>query len=568
MDTVMNISPPTVRHFLHAICVPFALRRSPGPNAGVVRSKGLHLDEIASCIRAPWERTDPFEMTTEVRSDTDLWNALHPMQALAYFHPHVRPLLGDPERVRCWRHRDIHSLRVELRHGPWSESLKDRPVIELRLPVLRCQLWVFQPDIGLLMLELGEDRPRPLDEVQALLDTLRRLHAPYVDQSADSSREPRWFGGHCPKRVELLDREGRVIGSPGDFECQTHAPAEVLRQFGTTARALRHALEPDRQALAPLAAHWRSLLAPLRTGDDQPVPEDRGQLDVCLLGDDRAPIMNWLSFDDVRLVGRGDWVRTCFADAPGSDRLPYAQGFLADFEKRHAYDRFWYEPTETTDHPSRVLMSGYAFTYAGNADCHYFFANEKNGAHAIFRHIHVPMGLIAHMQKARLLRLAQQLSDIAGRDRRSGQLTLPPQREIEDIYLQFIEFTQTGWFDEVTPQEQGQQLFAMWQRELGTARLYEQMRQSLRDLYDYSELRSDRELNQSVAWFGLIALALSILAVVTGLYGMNVPEGNAPSPAEGLPGVFWGVSGVGLLCSGAAARLAWRMFRRPDRRPR
>ena len=567
MTAAKTAAPPTVRRFLHVICVPFALRRSPMPEACAPRPEGLNLDTIAPFIQAPWVRTEPFRMPVEARSDTDVWNTLRPMQALAYFHPHVRPLLGDPDRMRCWRHRDIHSLRVELRHG-WSEALKDRQVIEVRLPVLRCELWVFQPDIGLLMLELSEDRARPLDEVQALLDTLRRLYAPYADESADPSRDTRWFGGHCPKRVELLDQDGHLIGHPGDFECQTHASAEVMRQFGPTARALRDALEPDRRSLAPLAAHWRSLLAPLRTGDDQPVPACRGQLDVCILGDDRAPIMTWLAFDDVRQAGRGDWVRTCFADAPGSDRLPYAQGFLANFEKRHAYDRFWYEPTETTDHPSRVLVSGYAFTYAGDAGCERFFANDKNGAHAIFRHIHIPMGLIAHMQKARLLRLAQQLSDIAGRDRRSGKLILPPQHEVENIYLQFIEFTQTGWFDEATPQEQGQQLFAMWQHELGTARLYEQMRQSLRDLYDYSELRSDRELNHSVARFGLIALALSILAVVTGLYGMNVPEGNTPSPAAGLPWVFWGVSGMALLCFGAAVKFGWRVFRKPARAPR
>jgi Mg2+ and Co2+ transporter CorA len=212
-----------------------------------------------------------------------------------------------------------------------------------------------------------------------------------------------------------------------------------------------------------------------------------------------------------------------------------------------------------------VLVSGYAFTYAGNAGCPHFFANEKNGAHAIFRHLHVPMGLIAHVQKARLLSLAQRLSNVVSRDRTSGQLALPTQREVEDIYLQFIEFTQTAWFDEVTPQEQGQHLFSMWQRELGTAKLYEQVRQSLRDLYDYSELRSDRELNHSVAWFGLIALVLSALAVISGLFGMNEPSKEWMSlalPAEWQPRIFWSMTIFTLLGALTALIMGVRVARK------
>lgn len=547
-----------VRRFMHVICVPFALRRSRDADSGEQHHDLLNLKSIELFIRRPWVKVEPFELPASTRTEHEAWDTFRPLQAMAYFHPHVRPLLGDPERVRCWRHGDVSSLRIALRHG-WPAK-----EIEWVLPVLRCELWVFEPDIGLLLLELQEDRARPLDEVHRLLDSLRRLYAPYMDTADAEFGETRWFGGHCPKRVELLDREGLVLGDPGEFECVTASPAEAVRQFGPMAHALRGTLQPEQRALAPLAGHWRTLLAPLRTANDQPVAP-KGSVDVCILGDDRASIMTWLAFDDVRQVKRGDWVRTCFADAPGSDKLPYAKQYLEGFEERHAYDRFWYGPEESGDSPSRVLVSGYAFTYAGNAGCPYFFANEKNGAHAIFRHLHVPMGLIAHVQKARLLSLAQRLSNVVSRDRTSGQLALPTQREVEDIYLQFIEFTQTAWFDEVTPQEQGQHLFSMWQRELGTAKLYEQVRQSLRDLYDYSELRSDRELNHSVAWFGLIALVLSALAVISGLFGMNEPSKEWMSlalPAEWQPRIFWGMTIFTLLGALTALIMGLRVARK------
>jgi hypothetical protein len=52
------------------------------------------------------------------------------------------------------------------------------------------------------------------------------------------------------------------------------------------------------------------------------------------------PLMAYLALDDVTALGRADHVRLSLAAAPGED-LPMSAGFLADFEAKHCYDRFW-----------------------------------------------------------------------------------------------------------------------------------------------------------------------------------------------------------------------------------
>ena len=79
------------------------------------------------------------------------------------------------------------------------------------------------------------------------------------------------------------------------------------------------------------------------------------------------------------------------------------------------------------------------------------------------------------------------LSALSWRDSKKGSLRSYEEREsqIMSAYQHFIEFTHVFWFDEVSPQEQGVEMFAMWQRELRSKTLYDEVRQELKDLVEY-----------------------------------------------------------------------------------
>ena len=504
---------------IHVICLPLQFKREGKPIA--------HIDDAVRGLvtdGSSWHQADgPFsgELSSEQR-----W------QARVYFHHFVRRFLFDPQRSRWLQRGDITALRVTL---PKTQA-------PIALQVLSCRLALFQPDIACLLLELECRESLPIDTLQRLLDRLRRVYPPYFDsfQPAPGPDQPTpdrvWYGGHCADRVELLDAEDQPIGFVGSY-----TPTDFKSSLADTSRI--GSWEPG------WAGHWKTLLAPLYTGQ---TPSDEHSISIRQFGDDRAAIMSYIAFNGPRALNKGQWVRLCFADDHGTDALPYARTFLAHFERRYCYDRYWYQPVETDDSPSRVLNCGYAFSYVGEANT-WFFEHDPTGALFTFRHIYVTMGVIAHMQRAALLAASHRLTHLVRRD--GGNVTLPNAETVRSFYKQFVEFTQTYWFDEVSPQEQGQQLFAQWQAQLRTQPLYDEVRQELRDLAEHSELQASRndfdqsrQLNETVGRLGFFGLALTALSAVAGIFGMNKPEE-----------MTWLLSGLTAFLFVVLALLGWRM---------
>jgi len=513
LDSDLRI--PVLKHLIHVVCLPLQIKRKLNGRDASIAS----LEEVALAITAagsawrslsddntPWSTP---ELTPEQR-----W------QARVYFHPFVRRFLYDPTRVSWLQRNDIKDLQVKL------------PIdsVTVTLNVRRCLLALFQPDSACLLLELeyqagsvGQPDPLSLSTLQRLLDRVRRTYPPYFDTLKDDDRP---LGGHSPASVTLRDTANNPIGATGLYVPDAYQDRlQNAGQVGSWKPAW--------------AEHWNTLLAPLRTSA---TPADGWG--VRQFGDDRAAIMTYVAMNDVRLLNRGQWVRLCFADDAGTDPLPYAERFLKKFEEMHCYERYWYndtslgEPVDGLDAPSRILNCGYAFTYAGNHGTWTdkqgrtqpnFFSDPTNGALFTFRHIYVFMGLIVHMQRAKLLAASQQLTELVSRQ--GDDIELPDLTEVRRFYDQFVEFTQTYWFDEITPQEQGQQIFDQWKKHLRIQPMYDEVRQELRDLREYSDLKASAEqndqagrLNQAVGVLGAASVFLAMLSLIAGILGMNDPK--------------------------------------------
>jgi len=264
-------------------------------------------------------------------------------------------------------------------------------------------------------------------------------------------------------------------------------------------------------------------------------------------------------------------MRLCFADERGASRLPYSKAFTKDFEQDYCYDRFWFAGPghDSNWDPSRILNCGYAFCFAGSASKNRgeerkgFFTNADYGARAHFRNIYVDMGLIAHFQKTALLSASEKLTLMVSRE--GGEIKLPDQSEVRGFYDHFIEFTQVYWFDEIAPQEQGREMFHMWRKNLRVQELYDEVRQELKDLVDYVELRSSSEqmkasatLNQRVSFYAVASIFVASWSLVAGIFGMNNMEfGEKGTFDLAAPFVFYSLlvlAGSGICISVWAAK--------------
>lgn len=467
--------------------------------------------EMEKKITAPWTLVPDGRIPAdEGLLSRETWVAMQHWAAMSYFHPTARSFLfgsktvrGDDacnqtgnDYLRVYRRSDVRALTVQT--SGWHKA-------SIRFSVVRCDLSLFQPDVAVLQLELVADvsgGPISLAAVQTARDQLRRLYPPYFDGSFS------WKGGHFPLSVAL---EFAVAEPPATYKFDSESHIEQL--LGTALETPPISLLPKDIEHLPIAAHWAALLHPLNIDDWIPP------------GDDRLPSLAFLGVDDVHRIPEGDWHRITFADPHGTDELPYARQFMSDRFGQFTYDRFWHNSGDSTDSPSRILNCGYAFTVVGNDNDTNFFANPQNGMMASFRQIYARLGLVAHFQKTALLGASARLSYLAERGK-NGELKeyddSVRSAEIRQFYSHFLEFTQVYWFDEISPQEQGVELFAMWQRSLRTKELYDEVRQELRDLVEFVNVEEQKKQTLAQRRFARTAAVVGGLGVVAGLLGMNI----------------------------------------------
>ncbi len=555
-----------VKHLEVTVLIPFRIVDDAGEPPPSMQQLSRQLQAAHPDVWAP------------IPHPVDLPDRARAHQAYAYFHPFVRRFLYDPQRVICLKRKDLHSLEV-LPSGRFENDAWYQPP-ERVLAVKTCRLWLFErTEIGLLQLSLSgpkEDDCWPLKDVQALLDQVRRLYPPYFGNVQPDAKGPP-YAGHCPVSVKLFKTD---LGKKDLALAGEYSDVEAYLKEGE--RWAQISRDNEARASYCWAAHWRAILAPFAAVPD-PVQETSSgsrqnkRWHAVQLGDDRAALLTFIALKDDESfrdqVSPGDWVRLCFADAPGSDRFPYQQDFLAgnatrpSFVMRHCYDRYFYPKGESTDAPSRIMNCGYAFTWAGCANDSAFFMDELNGARATFANLYVPMGVIAQFQRAALLDTSFRISCLV---KPQSWAPLSPQ-ETRRRYASFIAFTQWYWFDEISPQEQGQQLFDMWRRELRLVELFNEVRQELRDLVEVQN--AEQQLEQSEATirltrvatiFATLSVLIALLSFGTGWLGMNVFE---EVKAVGLPvgsaraAAFW-LLGLGGAVVAAAVLARWR-WRQP-----
>lgn len=441
-----------------------------------------------------------------------------------YFHDHLQKILFPPaasqERnapFRIFRRLDVRKVALEFNSTTFGASID------------RCNLYLFRTGAAILVLELGfgsdvgtgadvlQTRKMNLADVQTIIDRARRTYAPFFDDED-------------PQRV--LDRFtwSTAQGALDDATAPDRLPA-----------ALEHVL---RHRTSPMAAHWRAIVAPLQI---------RGYEDSRLGGavwrhvvDERIPVMSFVSLTgasghsgiappdvfpgqphwataqmrDLQLVSRGDWVRLCFADEPGTDPLPYAPEFLRKFEIDHCYDRFF--ASHATTSATRYMFGGYHMAVVGAG-------RDFVDTHILhhFRRHYFQMALIINMEFASMLVTSSRISAAVGallarRSSGRAQADAAFRRELVDIERDFLELVHQFQFSGLSNQMQPTEMYAIWRR---TLRLDDVLGELKHELNAATQFLLSNEQVRQASSAGLLSV-IATIGVVLGLafsaLGMNV----------------------------------------------
>lgn len=473
---------PRVRDFRQILLWPIQLLPSPGEG----RAREQHGARLAR-LGAPWE-----EVTDEFTEDERDFQDRHYAEFVAFMPDVQRFLYGEASAaygaspIRVFRRRDVTCAQVTLRPG-------DAPI---SFDVARTELYFFYDiDLAIVAVELvGHDLT--LDQAQDALFRLGRAYPTTWDANGG--------GTNCCARISLLGADGSALAC-SDYEEKQHYLAQVCRH--RTAR---------------LSAHWQHLLLPLLPEHDGPTGQG-AHIRFRPLEHQRIPALACLAVDDPRALTREDWMRLALLAPSGAAGVaPFSPAFLADFETRYCYDRFW-DP----DHPhdgvvTRILCSGQAFLMVGKADDPRF-TDPVTGITCQFRHQYFLLGLIAHFHRAALLIFRDRLvTAISGLTDYAPETVKRFKRIVRLTHENFLRFAHRYWFQELSNQAPAHDLFDMWGRHLGSNQLFAEVRQEVIDMIEYLDSDSLRRQANTVVRLTVVTFVGLIVSLAVGFLGADV----------------------------------------------
>lgn len=481
--STINSSDKTVRHFRQILLWPLQL---------------MPIREGAP-IQKHWERLqtpdvdNPWcELADEFTGDPNLFQERHYSEFVTFL-PFVQRFLygegkgGSPDivqesSIRVFRRNDVSKVRI---------TYPDPLATPITFEVAHVDLYFFYDiDVVILTVEIYvEDLP-----LQRAQDTLFRFGRGYP-----TYWEPEGRGGHCPKYVEWLSADDKVL-AVSDYEKR-----EKYLSFVCRFRA------------SCIASHWEWLLEPLVLHHSG----QKGLIRYRQIEYHLMPLMAYLIVDDPASLTRAEFVRLGLAASPGTpESLPYSEHHLRDFEERYCYDRYW--SGQDVDRPgTRFMCSGRIFTMVGDRSPR-VFVDRKTDLEQ-FRHEYFLLFLIPHFHRAALLMLQDRLVDATNRlDVGNVESVRQFRRVIRQTLGVFLRFTQRYWFHDVSDHTQAKELFRMISQHLGTARLYTEVRTAIEDMNQYLDSDALRRQGETMVRLTVVTTFGLIGVMATGFLGMNL----------------------------------------------
>ncbi len=461
-------------------------------------------------IQKHWERLqtpDPDnpwrELVDEFTGDPHLFQERHYSEFVTFLPYVQRFLYGEGKgngtdivqesSLRVFRRSDVAKVRI---------TYPDPSTTPVTFEVAHVDLYFFYDiDMVILTIEVYADE-LPLRRAQDTLFRFGRVYPTYW--------EPEGRGGHCPKYVEWLSGDGKVL-AVSDYEKREKYLSFVCRYRAPC-----------------IASHWEWLLEPLVLHHSG----EKGLIRYRQIEYHLMPLMAYLIVDDPGAFSRAEFVRLGLAASPGTpESLPYSEPHLRDFEERFCYDRYW--SGRDGDPPgTRFMCSGRVFTMVGDRSPR-VFVDRKTDLEQ-FRHEYFLLFLIPHFHRAALLMLQDRLVDATNRlDVGDLESLRQFRRVIRQTLGIFLRFTQRYWFHEVSDHTQAKELFRMISEHLGTARLYAEVRTAIEDMNQYLDSDALRRQGETMVRLTVVTTFGLIGVMTTGFLGMNLfAEAENPVPSK------------------------------------
>lgn len=427
-----------------------------------------------------------------------------------YFYPYVRSMLfkenqKEKEGIRYLRRKDYNeATKAELLVQFYGSDQKIRSV---KTDVNSVDLHLFDNQIGLLSIttECG-NTDYGMEDFLRYNDTARRVYPPFLGEAENKAES---IGKtSAPKENNILPYSVTLL-APGKAPVEERFPDLQL---------------PDKKLY--LSRVVRDLLSPIMFNDGTEIPKEEYAYDS--FTDDRMFIVSYYRND---VLGSGlskyccgqysyensnEWYSMIFVEGNPKDVTIKNDPMKRELLHKHSYARW-------ADKGTLYGMSRYSLVFVGRNG---WF--EQNMLYTHMKSMYYQMALIILFQRAMLVKFSEEIKNLT-KYFTSGQSDREFRAKADQLHGNFIKFTNEYWYTEVTPQEQGIEMYRQWMDLVGHDYLYAKVKGEISELATHVRTMIEHESNQNIELITKMGLPLSVvIAVMTvwlAIYGeRHVPD--------------------------------------------
>ncbi|NUO10021.1 MAG: hypothetical protein HUU08_15335 [Candidatus Brocadia sp.] len=437
-----------------------------------------------------------------------------------YFHPNVQKALFNKKRntgMEFLKRTDFHKLTVQYYDT-------DNHLQTIETQVNEIDIHLFDNQIGLLTITTEKREDDKTTDFHALLkynDMVRRVYPPHLGDintcglkqneekkgnikniqfinslTCENTCKPKYDSRLLPVRISLCGDNNKLVGE--DFE-----PINLKAN--------------EDKDIVFLSNIIKELLAPFDLKHTHNMSMDKGKIYYTPFIDDRMFIVSYYSDNDVsyKLKNRccdgyeyeisDDWYRFIFVDGNYANIENDAMKY--DLIRSHTYARW-------AKFGSLFGMSRYSFVLLCSTDAPSYLKQHMKS-------MYYQMAMIVLFQRAMLLKFAEDIDDLT-LCFEVGKLSTDLKEKSDRLHGEFIKFINKYWFVEVTPQEQGIEIYNQWMGLLNLEKLYNEVQKEVSELAGYVENKIEAETNSRVAMITYVGFPVLILGLITGILQCDV----------------------------------------------
>ncbi len=426
--------------------------------------------------------------------EPQIQNDFNTYNEYTYFYDHPRDVLNLNAQYQSINSKEF------IYNGLTSDSAY---IIEFKqkeyvLNINKVLLNIYENGIGVLTFMLSNTRYKSLDDILIINDIGRRIYPQYLGAAFPLTSDTK--NGLLAESISISS----VNTCLGQLVQENFSYYDNLSTIQTSVFKIPNHI----QAFLGLDIYSYSDSVSVGQIRISPLIDDR-MFVICLSYDNF--FVNELSEEqaeskDKKYLKSKKWYQYVFID--GNGLTCHSDSMLENHIKDATYDR-WLGNVENNI-PSRLLFGITRYSFMGLANSVWFTQNiiAKHFHHQYFRLV-----LLSLVQRASVINFSLEVARISHQITDRAFSYHKERKAIAQLYLRYIKFVNRVFFREVTPQEQGIELYDLLHKQMRLREEVKDLKEEIQELNSYSESQNQGQLTLIAGRFAFPTLFMTLIGI-------------------------------------------------------